>query len=337
MSKKYHINDKNEVRICKAKVQCRFSERVHFSDVAQAEAHAHELNNNIYGALPVDEYNFQREILKRAQAGEKLTGDEIEAREKYVTSVTDAALANNEATDFIYAHNGVWSEARERVHNEILEEVKRKYAHIPREGGFIISGGLSGAGKTTVLREHLGDELNNYAIINSDDFKEILAEKGLIPTPDGLTPMEASTLVHKESAMLSTRWMEYCIDNNLNSIVDFTAKDESDTLRHINLFERGGYDIRDMQYVFVDISVDTSKDRAVSRYRQMVSSKLGGRFLPVSVYEKNVPSDNQFNSRSAETCYNLSSRLLRDYGVVPIVYNNEGTGPVRSSVSSLKG
>ena len=67
----------------------------------------------------------------------------------------------------------------------------------------VVAGGLGGAGKTTVLGDHEGIDPTKYLTINPDDLKEELAQRGMIPKVDGLSPMEASDLVHEESSYLA--------------------------------------------------------------------------------------------------------------------------------------
>ena len=41
-------------------------------------------------------------------------------------------------------------------------------------------------------------------MINPDDIKEELAQRGMVPEIDGLSPMEATDLVHEESSYPGT-------------------------------------------------------------------------------------------------------------------------------------
>jgi hypothetical protein len=47
-----------------------------------------------------------------------------------------------------------------------------------------------------VLGKHAGIDLTRYLTINPDDVKEEMGRRGLIPDVPGLSPMEASDLVH---------------------------------------------------------------------------------------------------------------------------------------------
>jgi hypothetical protein len=75
---------------------------------------------------------------------------------------------------------------------------------VPCEAKVFMSGGISGTGKTTILSK-MGIDFQNYATVPSDDFKELPAREGAIPHVEGLTPMEASSLVHEENSHLADR------------------------------------------------------------------------------------------------------------------------------------
>ena len=74
---------------------------------------------------------------------------------------------------------------------------------VPNDHKAIIAGGLAGAGKTTVLEKHAGIDRSQYLTINPDDIKAEMAKRGMVPKVDGLSPMEASDLIHEESSYMA--------------------------------------------------------------------------------------------------------------------------------------
>src|SRR5258708_30768125 len=58
--------------------------------------------------------------------------------------------------------------------------------------------------------------------INPDNSKQEMATRGLIPDLDGLSPMEASVVVHAESAYLAKRLARRAMDDGKNIIWDIT-------------------------------------------------------------------------------------------------------------------
>src|SRR5450755_5044969 len=99
----------------------------------------------------------------------------------------------------------VWSGTRDLIHDTIIEDIYSRSHSVPCDSKAIMAGGLGGAGKTTILTGHAGIDLSQYLTINPDKVKEEMATRGLVPEVDGLTPMEASDLVHEESSHIAKR------------------------------------------------------------------------------------------------------------------------------------
>jgi hypothetical protein len=91
------------------------------------------------------------------------------------------------------ARHEVWSRDRRLIHDALIQSLYEQCA-APNDHSAIVTGGLAGAGKTTVLTGHAGVDLSRYLMINPDLIKEEMATRGLVPEVEGLTPMEASEL-----------------------------------------------------------------------------------------------------------------------------------------------
>jgi hypothetical protein len=177
----------------------------------------------------------------------------------------------------------VWSDERSEVHDEILDDLYARYASVPCDGKAIFAGGLPGAGKTTVLHEHAGIDLSQYMMINPDDIKEELAARGFVPEVGGLTPMEASDLVHEESSYLAKRLANRAEGERRNVIWDITMSRTSSATERLDSLRAAGY--AEVDAVFVDIPVDVSARRADNRHREGhdlygEGCGFGGRFIP---------------------------------------------------------
>ncbi|MGH3275859.1 MAG: zeta toxin family protein, partial [Streptosporangiaceae bacterium] len=114
----------------------------------------------------------------------------------------DAGLASD-AQHTIDPGRQIWSADRLPAHRIVIDNIYNRARDVPNEGKAIFSGGLCGAGKTTVLTGHAGIDRSQYLTISADEIKEEMARIGLVPEIDGLSPMEASDLVHKESSYLA--------------------------------------------------------------------------------------------------------------------------------------
>ena len=216
---------------------------------------------------------------------EPLTDAEYAEHLAEVETKLEKARADGLATHIqhtIDRRHEVWSTARELQHNSIIDGLFDRAQTVPCDRQAVIAGGLAGAGKTTVLREHAGIDLDKYLTINPDDIKEELARRDLVPHVDGLSPMEAAGLVHEESSHIAKRLAQRAYAEGKNVIWDVTMSSGSSTERRIDALRAAGYGHVDG--IFVDAPQDVSVRRCDGRYREGHEDHrngigLGGRYL----------------------------------------------------------
>lgn len=202
-----------------------------------------------------------------------------------VRSVLDKTQAAGLSTDRQYTideENEIWSDEREAIHDALVDDLYSRAASVPNDYEAVIAGGIAGAGKTTVLTDYAGIDLSRYLMINPDLIKEEMAQRGLVPEVDGLTPMEASELVHEESSAIAKRLAHRAHADGKNVIWDVTMANVSSTEKRISSLGDAGY--RRVLGLFVDITVDVSTRRVDSRHREghdeyRAGIGLGGRYL----------------------------------------------------------
>jgi predicted kinase len=175
-----------------------------------------------------------------------------------------------------------WSAEREAEHDAIIETLYAAALGVPCERKAVVAGGLPGSGKTTVLTEHVRMDLSKYVMINPDVVKEEMARRGLIPEVDGLTPLEASELVHEESSHVAKRLARRAQADGKNIIWDITMAKEGSAEGRIRSLRADGYE--HITGIFVDIPLDTSVRRADARYREGHEAYrhgvgMGGRYV----------------------------------------------------------
>jgi predicted ABC-type ATPase len=226
----------------------------------------------------------------------------------------------------------VWTEERDRLHDAIIEDLYAKVANVPCDAKAIMAGGLGGAGKTTVLTEQAGIDLSQYLMINPDDMKEQMAYHGMIPEIDGLSPMEASDLVHEESSYLANQLAQRAYVDGKNLIWDITMSSEKSTVTRLNELSAAGYSRIDG--LFVDIPIETSLSRIESRHREghdryLAGDGLGGRYVPPEVtYDQQDPV---WSSQNRKTFDAMKPRFT-DWSI----YDNSITGRSASLVETSK-
>ncbi len=180
----------------------------------------------------------------------------------------------------------IWSSERTVLHQALLDEIYSGAADVPCDHEAIIAGGLSGAGKTTVLANHPEIDRSKYLTINPDSLKEEMARHGMIPEVEGLSPMEASELVHEESSYLARQLAIRAQADGKNLIWDITMSDQTKTEQRIADLREAGYTKVDA--LFVQIPIETSLRRTELRYwedqdKWFSGEGFGGRLIPPEV------------------------------------------------------
>jgi predicted ABC-type ATPase len=225
----------------------------------------------------------------------------------------DSARREGLTSKRLYTIDGageIWIEERDRLHDSIIEDLYAKAADVPCEFNAIIAGGLGGAGKTTVLTQYAGIDLSQYLMINPDAMKEEMSHRGMIPEVEGLSPMEASELVHEESSYLAGQLALRAQTDGKNLIWDITMSSEESVTKRINELASAGYTRIDG--LFVDISVGTSLRRIESRHREghdkyLVGDGPGGRYVPPEVIKSQ--EDPEWGSKNMRTFSAVKQRF----------------------------
>lgn len=184
-----------------------------------------------------------------------------------------------------------------------------------------MAGGLGGAGKSTVLESYAGIDQSQYLRINPDDIKEEMAKRGLIPELDGLSPMEASDLVHEESSHIAKMLGRQAVKDGKNVMWDITMSTAGSALQRLDALDEAGYSTNG---VFVDISIEVAVQRADDRHRRgheyyRAGVGFGGRYVPPEVIK--AQADPEWGSVNRRTFEEVKPRFTQW-----VVYDNSVTG-----------
>jgi hypothetical protein len=204
----------------------------------------------------------------------------------------------------------IWSVDRQAAHTMIIDDMYQKAAGVPNNHEAIMAGGLCGAGKTTVLNDYAGIDRSQYLTISPDDIKEALAKRGLVPEIDGISPMEASDLVHKESSYIARQLAARAQTDGKNLIWDIQLSSRKSSDERIDNLRAAGYERIDA--VFVDIPVDVSLRRADARHREgeeeyRAGIGLGGRYVPPEAIT--FQADPEWGSKNRKAFEELKPRF----------------------------
>lgn len=294
----------------------------------------------------VERAEYQKRILNDAIRNHtQISKLDRDYRKAFVEDVTNAAVKAHKDTRSSHTRilpEGVrvYDKERQALHLDIVEKVMKSAKNVKREGKVLFTGGLGGAGKTTVLKM-AGYDPKSYLVINNDDIKEELARRGKIPRIKGLTPMEACPLVHEEASDITKMILMEAASRKINIIIDGTMGNAKKIQSKIDLLRSSGY--KDIKAVFVDIDPDVSVGRAESRYQRGMDNYTalgrgnGGRWLPKSVIDKNRSDDPNFKSKNAKAVVELHRAGV--FTEEPEIWNNniDGVKPTRVSYSDFSG
>ncbi len=161
-----------------------------------------------------------------------------------------------------------------------------------------------------MLREFADIDLSQYMMINPDLIKQEMAKRGLIPDVTGLSPMEASDLVHEEASDMAKRLASRAESDGRNVIWDFTMSDTSTIADRVDSLRSAGY--MRVDGVFVDIPVEVSVQRADARHRNghdeyRAGIGLGERYVAEDTIMKHA--DSSWGSGNRRNFEQLKSKL----------------------------
>lgn len=117
------------------------------------------------GDLPAANQS-RRDWLTRATEQSRrgpMTDTELADRERRAIAAVDAN--RHLATHVTHKQDGQWTEERAAMHRQVVDEILARHSHVPTDREAILTGGLMGAGKTTVLDNHAGVDQSRYMVV----------------------------------------------------------------------------------------------------------------------------------------------------------------------------
>jgi Zeta toxin len=137
-----------------------------------------------------------------------------------------------------------------------------------------------------------------------------MAKRGMVPQVAGVTPMEASDLVHEESSYIAKQLALRATVSGKNVIWDITMSSRESTEKRINELRAARYSR--VEGIFVDIPVEVSIRRSDARHREghdgyRAGHGQGGRFVPAEVISSQA--DPEWGSRNRKTFEQVKPQL----------------------------
>lgn len=317
-----HVVKANQVEVAKVQPGAPKRQRSGVPMRPETRHRRNEKNNELYS----------RAENSHSDVSDSTASDKAYAEHtKLIERTVGAAFKAGEATDKKYTLDEggrVWDPERAKIHKEIVDELYLHAAKVPTDGKALIAGGLGGAGKSTVLTGgmHVGND--DYFTINPDDIKEAMAERDMVPRLPGLSPMEASPLIHEESSHIANMLAQRAYADRRNVIWDITMSSQGSVEKRIADMRAKGYGTIDA--VFVDIPVETSVERALARHRRGMEeydaggAGFGGRYVPPALIRRNASSKASSANREAFDALRASFDNWQ-------LFDNSGSAPKKVS------
>lgn len=185
----------------------------------------------------------------------------------------------------------VWSADRRAQQRRLIRELWDAQAPAAaRDGRMVLLCGVAGAGKTTIRRDPTKGLDRGYVVVDPGEVVEAMAERGMAPRIDGLSPMEAGPLLHEEAWEIAERLAQLAYRERCNVLWEIPLNGPPRS--RVDAVTAAGYELHG---VFADAPVDTARQRMLVRHRRAEEDYRNGRghgglFIPEVVHESCKPT-----------------------------------------------
>jgi chloramphenicol 3-O-phosphotransferase len=209
------------------------------------------------------------------------------------------ALKDQGTTQQKYKKDDYYTDARTEQQQQVIDAILARAASVPKDHKAVMTGGRPGAGKSTSLEDQRITDAK-YFTVDSDIVKAEMINQGLAPDIPGLTPFEASPLIHDESSDITEALLGRLTLQGTNVVVDGTMNNPDYVEADLDVLEGAGYDVSG---VFVQVTPETATRRSLERHREGVEDMLArgqgwsGRFVDPNISAKRAEDgkDNEYN------------------------------------------
>jgi hypothetical protein len=175
----------------------------------------------------------------------------------------------------------IWKPDRNREQGLLVASVYQQAHGVPCDRQAVIVGGLPGADKAAVLRA-AGVNQSWYFTVSIDTILWQMAARGLIPSFEGLAPMDVAGLAHAEAQFLAKRIGLRAMAEGRNLIWNISMASQPATQALLDTLRLGRYRTHGL---FADLTVEESVRRADAAHRRgydeyLAGHGFGGRYIP---------------------------------------------------------
>lgn len=170
----------------------------------------------------------------------------------------------------------------DKIMNKFFEKAKRP-AENQQKVAIVLMGGPA-SGKTSMVKQLVGDKFDDFVNVNPDDVKEEMPEynDALDFMLDGkrTSARDAAFMCHEESSELASEIYKRGVAGGFNLIVDGTGRKAKRHMKRIKELRDAGYHV---QVLMPDVDVDVAVKRVGDRAEET------GRFVPMGPPPQNTP------------------------------------------------
>jgi predicted ABC-type ATPase len=191
----------------------------------------------------------------------KYLQDKDLTRDQIYEKINNARIAAVHNTDSrsLHAPNGEYSAERKKTHEDIVNRMLEGKPEQVSDARVLITGGLPGSGKTTMLKAGgYTNFVNESVSINADDLKGELAKA------DGITDWGTlAGVYHEESSDLAARLTQIAVERRMNMVLDKTMQNPAKMIKTIELMKTKGYKT---EAVFAKLPLSKAIERGIFRF-----------------------------------------------------------------------
>jgi predicted kinase len=232
------------------------------------------------------------------------TPDERASHARHAEDSLVRALASGKATTATETLDGtgqVWKPERAARHRDIVHQFLEDNQGVPSGHQAVLVGGLHGTHREQVAAK--AAPAGRYLHVRTDDIKREMAARGMVPHLAGLSPMEASPLVHDEAEHVAHLLAREAVRRGKNVAIH-TAMSDPDAIRaHVDQLHREGHSVH-AAFAHVDPGKAADAARALhasghEKFRRQEDH--GQKYLPPSlVRAADAGNGETVNSRAFE-------------------------------------
>lgn len=209
---------------------------------------------------------LQREGRALPGAWRPWTPDEHASHAAYTENAVAKALDDGKATSRTETHDGngqVWKHTRAAAHRDIVHHLLDGAQTVPSGRRAVVVGGLHGPHRDKAAKAAAPEK--DYLHVSTDRVKEEMAARGLIPHVEGLSPMEASPLVHDEASHIAGMTLREATRRGKNVALHTPMSDPETVKAHIGMLRQAGHTVHG---VFADADGGKAADAAIATHRR---------------------------------------------------------------------